>query len=113
MSQPVKADDYQNYEALLREARDYTGKLLFDKPKNWEQRKYINRLKRQQNYYKNKESKVVKELKRKEKKAEQRLDRDLDIFTNLQANSLYSTNSFTEHLGPGGLGGIAGITDSV
>lgn len=88
MGQPVKADDYKNYEALLREARDYTGKLLFDKPKDWEQRKYINRLKRQRNYYENKEPKIVEKLKRKETKAKQRLDKDLDMFANLRINSL-------------------------
>ena len=83
MGQPVKADNYKLYEKLLKEARDYTSKLLFDKETEWEQRKYINRLKRQRAYYEIKERKIVAEIKRKETKAQQKLDKDIDAFTKL------------------------------
>ena len=88
MGQPVQADDYESYECLLDQARRITGKLLFDNPKEWEQRKYINRLKRQRLYYTYKEPKIVMEIKKKEAKAEQKLEKDLNLFAKLWANKL-------------------------
>ena len=86
MGQPVHADDYNSYECLLDQARRITGKLLLDNPKEWEQRKYINRLKRQRLYYAYKEPKNVREIKKKEARAEQKLEKDLNLFAKLWAN---------------------------
>lgn len=83
MGQPIPIDDYQYYETILLQERKRCEALMHDDPKEWEQRKYINRLKRQRAYYEKKEPEYVQKEIKKEINIQKRIDKDIDLFSQI------------------------------
>ena len=78
------------YMGVLISERERCEKIYYDNPKDWDKRKYYNRLKKQRQWIESKATKVAEKLKRKEERSEERLNNDIDLFANLYFNQNYT-----------------------
>ena len=76
---------------VLVSERERCEKIYYDNPKDWDERKYLNKLKKQRQWTENKATMVAEKLKKKEKENENRFNNDIDLFTNLY----YNNHSYT------------------
>ena len=74
---------------VLVSERERCERLYHDNPKDWDERKYANRLKKQKQWIETKATKVAEKLKGKEEKSQNRFDKDIDLFANLYFNQIY------------------------
>ena len=84
------------YMGVLMSERERHEKIYYDNPKDWDERKYLNRLKRQHQWTETRAAMialciVTGKLKKKEKKNENRFNNDIDLFANLY----YNNHSYT------------------
>ena len=75
---------------VLVSERERCERLYYDNPKDWDERKYHNRLKKQRQWIESKATKVAEKLKEKEEKSQNRFNKDIDLFTNLYFNQNYT-----------------------
>ena len=75
---------------VLVSERERCERLYYDNPKDWDKRKYLNRLKKQRQWKETKATIVAEKLKKKEKKSENQFNNDIDLFTNLYYNQYYT-----------------------
>lgn len=78
--QKIHINNHEEYMCILMQEQKKAERLTKSTPRNWEQQKYIQRIKAQREYYTNKIDEIYRTSQRKEKKAQQRLDTDLDLF---------------------------------
>jgi glycyl-tRNA synthetase (class II) len=76
--------------SVLVSERERCERLYYDNPKNWDERKYANRLKKQGQWIKSKATKVAEKLKKKEEKNQNQFNKDIDLFANLYFNQNYT-----------------------
>ena len=74
------------YMGVLVSERERCERLYYDNPKDWDERKYHNRLKKQRQWTESKATKVAEKLKRKKERSQERLNNDIDLFANLYFN---------------------------
>ena len=75
--------------SVLVSERERCEKIYYDNPKDWDGRKYYNRLKKQRQWIESKATKVAEKERRKEKRSQERLNNDIDLFANLYFNQNY------------------------
>ena len=75
---------------VLVSERERCERLYHDNPKDWDERKYRNRLKKQKRWTESKATKVAEKLKGKEEKSQNRFNKDIDLFANLYFNTKLS-----------------------
>ena len=75
------------YNGVLVSERERCERLYHDNPKEWNERKYLNRLKKQRQWMESKATMVAEKEKRKEERIEKQLNKDIDLFANLYFNS--------------------------
>ena len=78
--------EYEHYMTVLVQERERCEKLYHDNPKDWEDRKYLNRLKKQRQWTESKATMVAEKEKRKEERKQEQFNRDIDLFANLYFN---------------------------
>ena len=78
------------YMGVLVSERERCERLYYDNPKDWDERKYHNRLKKQRQWVKSKATKVAEKLKKKEEKSQNQFNKDIDLFANLYFNQNYT-----------------------
>ena len=76
---------------VLVSERERCERIYYDNPKDWDERKYLNKLKKQRQWTETKATIVAEKLKKKEKENENRFNNDIDSFTNLH----YNNHSYT------------------
>ena len=76
---------------VLVSERERCERLYYDNPKDWDERKYANRLKKQRQWIESKATKVAEKLKKKEEKSQNQFNKDIDLF----ANIYYNDHSYT------------------
>ena len=79
-------NDQQHYLTVLVQERERCERLYYDNPKEWDERKYLNRIKKQHQWVETKATKVAEKLKKKEERSENRFNKDIDLFANLYFN---------------------------
>jgi hypothetical protein len=79
------------YMGVLVSERERCERIYYDNPKDWDERKYLNKLKKQRQWTETKATIVAEKLKKKEKENENRFNNDIDLFTNLY----YNNHSYT------------------
>jgi hypothetical protein len=79
------------YMGVLISERERCERIYYDNPKDWDERKYRNKLKKQRQWTETKATIVAEKLKKKEKENENRFNNDIDLFTNLY----YNNHSYT------------------
>ena len=72
---------------VLVSERERCERLYHDNPKEWDERKYLNRLKKQRQWIESKATIVAEKERRKEERNEKRLNNNIDLFANLYFNS--------------------------
>ena len=75
---------------VLVSERERCERLYHDNPKDWDKRKYHNRLKKQRQWVESKATKVAEKLEEKEEKSQNRFNKDIDLFANLYFNQNYT-----------------------
>ena len=75
---------------VLISERERCERLYYDNPKDWDERKYHNRLKKQRQWIESKATKVAEKEKRKEEKKQEQFNKDIDLFANLYFNQNYT-----------------------
>ena len=75
---------------VLVSERERCERLYHDNPKDWDERKYTNRLKKQRQWTESKTTKVAEKLKGKEERNQNRFNKDIDLFANLYFNQNYT-----------------------
>ena len=75
------------YNGVIVSERERCERLYHDNPKEWDERKYHNRLKKQRQWIESKATIVAEKERRKEDRNEKRLNNDIDSFANLYFNS--------------------------
>ena len=83
-------NDQQHYLTVLVQERERCERLYHDNPKDWDERKYLNRIKKQHQWIKTKATKVAEKLKKKEEKSENRFNNDIDLYSKLYFNQNYT-----------------------
>ena len=83
-------NDQQHYLTILVQERERCERLYHDNPKDWDERKYRNRLKKQRQWIESKATKVAEKLKGKEEKSQNQFNKDIDLFANLYFNQNYT-----------------------
>lgn len=78
------------YMGVLVSERERCERLYHDNPKDWDERKYRNRLKKRRQWVESKATKVAEKLKKKEEKSQNRFNKDIDLFANLYFNQNYT-----------------------
>ena len=81
---------------VLVSERERCERIYYDNPKDWDKRKYLNKLKKQRQWTETEATIVAEKLKKKEKENENRFNNDIDLFTNLY----YNNHSYTETTHP-------------
>ena len=76
---------------VLVSERERCERIYYDNPKDWDERKYLNKLKKQRQWTETKATMVAEKLKKKEKENENRFNNDIDLFSNLY----YKNHSYT------------------
>ena len=79
------------YMGVLISERERCERLYHDNPKDWDKRKYLNRLRKQRQWEESKATIVAKKEERKEKRNQNQLNKDIDLF----ANIYYNNHSYT------------------
>ena len=64
------------YMGVLVSERERCERLYYDNPKDWDERKYANRLKKQRQWIESKATKVAEKLKEKEEKSQNRFNKN-------------------------------------
>ena len=77
----------ERYNGVLVSERERCERLYHDNPKEWDERKYLNRLKKQRQWIESKATMVAEKERRKEERIEKQLNNDIDLFANLYFNS--------------------------
>ena len=75
---------------VLVSERERCERLYHDNPKDWDRRKYLNRLKKQKHWIESKATKVAEKKRKKEERSEKQLNNDIDLFANLYFNQNYT-----------------------
>ena len=78
------------YMGVLVSERERCERLYHDNPKEWEDRKYLNRLKKQRQWTESKATMVAEKEKRKEERKQEQFNKDIDTFANLYYNQYYT-----------------------
>ena len=78
------------YMGVLVSERERCERLYHDNPKDWDKRKYLNRLKKQKQWIESKATKVAEKEKRKEERKQEQFNKDIDLFANLYFNQNYT-----------------------
>ena len=76
---------------VLISERERCEKLYHDNPKDWEERKYLNRIKKQRQWTESKATIVAEKEKRKEERSQNRFNNDIDSYANIYYNKHYYT----------------------
>ena len=76
---------------VLISERERCEQLYHDNPKDWDKRKYLNRLRKQRQWEESKATIVAEKQERKEKRSQNRFNNDIDLF----ANIYYNNHSYT------------------
>ena len=79
------------YKGVLISERERCERLYHDNPEDWNERKYLNRLRKQKQWKDSKATMVAEKLKRIEEKNQNQFDKDIDLF----ANTYYNNHSYT------------------
>ena len=64
--------------------------IMLNNPKEWESRKYLNRLKKQRQWTESKATMVAGKERRKEERKQEQFNKDIDTFANLYFNQNYT-----------------------
>ena len=75
---------------VLISERDRCERLYHDNPKDWDKRKYLNKLKKQKQWEESKATMVAEKEKRKEERKQEQFNKDIDLFANLYFNQNYT-----------------------
>ena len=75
---------------VLVSERERCERLYHDNPKDWKDRKYLNRLKKQRQWTESKATMVAEKERKKEEKKQEQFNKDIDIFANLYYNQYYT-----------------------
>ena len=76
---------------VLISERERCERLYYDNPKDWDKRKYFNRLRKQGQWEESKATMVAEKEKRKEERNQNQFDKDIGLF----ANTYYNNHSYT------------------
>ena len=76
---------------VLVSERERCEKLYHDNPKDWDKRKYLNRLKKQRQWTESKATMVAEKGRKKEERKQEQFNKDIDTFANLY----YNNHSYT------------------
>ena len=72
---------------VLVSERERCERLYHDNPKDWDKRKYLNKLKKQRQWIESKATMVAEKEKRKEERKQEQFNKDIALFANLYFNS--------------------------
>ena len=78
------------YMGVLVGERERCERLYHDNPKEWEERKYLNRLKKQRQWTESKATMVAEKERKKEERKQEQFNKDIDIFANLYYTQYYT-----------------------
>ena len=79
------------YNSVLVSERERCERLYHDNPKDWDERKYLNGIKKQRQWKESKATIVAEKEKRKEERNQNQFNKDIDLF----ANTYYNNHSYT------------------
>ena len=79
------------YMGVLISERERCERLYHDNPKDWDKRKYLNRLRKQRQWEESKANIVAEKEKRKEKRSQIQFNNDIDLYTNIYYNNHFHT----------------------
>ena len=71
---------------VLISKRERCEKIYYDNPKDWDERKYLNRIRKQRKWKESKATIVAEKLKGKEERKQEQFNKDIDTFANLYYN---------------------------
>ena len=86
----LKTEELRYMNVLISE-RKRCERIYYDNPKDWDKRKYLNKLKKQRQWTETKATMVAEKLKKKEKKNENQFNNDIDLFSSLYYNNHFYT----------------------
>ena len=78
------------YMGVLISERERCERLYYDNPKEWEDRKYLNRLKKQRQWTESKATMVAEKERKKEERKQEQFNKDINTFANLYYNQYYT-----------------------
>ena len=78
------------YMGVLVSERERCERLYHDNPKEWEDRKYLNRLKKQRQWTESKAAMAAEKERRKEERKQEQFNKDIDLYANLYFNQNYT-----------------------
>ena len=84
---------------VLASERERCEEIYHDNPKDWDERKYRNKLKKQRQWTETKATIIVTgKLKKKEEKMKNQFNNDIDLFANLYFNQNYTHRAALWHI---------------
>lgn len=75
------------YMGVLISERERCERLYHDNPKDWDKRKYINRLRKQRKWTESKATIIAEKQKKNEIRSENQFNNDIDLFANIYYNN--------------------------
>ena len=76
---------------VLISERERCERIYYDNPKDWDERKYLNRLKKQRQWIESKATKIAEKLKEKEEKSQIRFNNDIGLYADIYYNNHFHT----------------------
>ena len=76
---------------VLISERERCERLYYDNPKDWDRRKYLNRLRKQRQLEESKATIVAEKEKRKEKRNQIQFNNDIDSYADIYYNNHFHT----------------------
>ena len=81
----------QDTVGVLISERERCERLYHDNPKDWDKRKYLNRLRKQRQWEETKATIVAEKEERKKKRSQIQFNNDIDLYADIYYNNHFHT----------------------